>query len=301
MTIRGRSLELYFVDGRPDGLLTAEVFNWTGHVLRVPRPQIKEAFSRPEASYTGVYLLLGEKAETPAIYVGEAEDMRARIKDHIINKDWWDTAVFITSASNSLNKAHVKYLESRLVEIAGSLRVTALDNASMPPRSSLNEAGRANMESFLETLRIVLPAVGIDSFLDKAVKRERMKEAETGESRPPKFILATPKHGVRAEAEIIDGQVVVLAGSRARKDQTVSDDRALGFLKRKRAELLASGVLVEEGENLVFTENYAFKSPSGAGDVLNGRSTNGRVEWKHAVTGKTYAEWETSELTELDP
>ena len=36
INIKGRSLELYFIDGRPDGMLTAEVFNWTGHVLSRP-------------------------------------------------------------------------------------------------------------------------------------------------------------------------------------------------------------------------------------------------------------------------
>lgn len=42
----GRSLELFFIDGRPDGMLTAEVFNWTGHVLRAPRTQLPQAIKR---------------------------------------------------------------------------------------------------------------------------------------------------------------------------------------------------------------------------------------------------------------
>ena len=62
---QGRSLELYFIDGRPDGMLTAEVFNWTGHVLMAPRTQIAEALQREEAGYTGVYLLLGERDGVP--------------------------------------------------------------------------------------------------------------------------------------------------------------------------------------------------------------------------------------------
>lgn len=33
MASRGQSLELYFIDGAPDGMLTAKIFNWTGHVL----------------------------------------------------------------------------------------------------------------------------------------------------------------------------------------------------------------------------------------------------------------------------
>ncbi len=50
MNYQGRSLELFFIDGRPDGMLTAEVFNWTGHVLRLPRSHAKQALSRREAN-----------------------------------------------------------------------------------------------------------------------------------------------------------------------------------------------------------------------------------------------------------
>ena len=66
----GRSLELYFIDGRPDGMLTAEVFNWTGHVLMTPRTRIGAALARKEARYTGVYLLLGEQDGERRAYIG---------------------------------------------------------------------------------------------------------------------------------------------------------------------------------------------------------------------------------------
>ena len=74
----GRSLELYYIDGRPDGMLTAELFNWTGHVLMVPRTQIATALKRPEAGHAGIYLLIGEQAREPLAYVGEGEDIRTR-------------------------------------------------------------------------------------------------------------------------------------------------------------------------------------------------------------------------------
>jgi type I restriction enzyme R subunit len=54
----GRSLELYFINGKPDGMLTAEVFNWTGHVLMTPRTQITAALSRKEAKHMGAFVRL---------------------------------------------------------------------------------------------------------------------------------------------------------------------------------------------------------------------------------------------------
>ena len=83
----GRSLELYFVDGRPDGMLTAQVFNWTGIVLRAPKTQLREALARREAGYTGVSVLLGERDGLPLAYIGEGEEVGARIRDHDGRKD----------------------------------------------------------------------------------------------------------------------------------------------------------------------------------------------------------------------
>lgn len=93
----GQSLELFFVDGKPDGLLTAQIFNWTGHVLMIPRIQLSEAFKRIETGYTGAYILLGEDAESSLTraYIGEADDVAVRIKNHDSNKDWWTTLEFV--------------------------------------------------------------------------------------------------------------------------------------------------------------------------------------------------------------
>ena len=149
-------------------MLTAEVFNWTGHVLVTPRTSLAHALKRSESSFTGVYLLLGEGEDgEPMVYIGEGENIANRIKSHDANKDWWDQAVLITSAANNLHKAHVQYLEARLVEQAANVATTKLENNTKPTLPSLSEGARANMESFLDYLFMVLPAVRIDTFLSK--------------------------------------------------------------------------------------------------------------------------------------
>src|ERR1043166_9566185 len=104
---KGRSLELFFIDGRPDGMVTAEIFGWTGHVLSAPRTQIREALKRKESRHTGVYLLTGEKGGKPHAYIGEAENVGHRIRNHDIQKDWWTSAILVTSAENKLDKAQI--------------------------------------------------------------------------------------------------------------------------------------------------------------------------------------------------
>lgn len=293
---RGQSLELFFIDGKPDGMLTAEVFNWTGHVLMAPRTRLGAALKRPEASYTGVYLLFGEDDEGMLAYIGEGEDIGGRIKSHDTSKDWWTTAVLITTAGNNLNKAHAKYLESRLVEEARRAGKIRLDNGNTPPRSSLSEAAQANMESFLEYVMMVLPALRIDSFLAQTRPQPKISSNRTDPLSEPDtvFELRTPKHGIEAQAVLTDGEFVVLAGSRASPSWRGKSSQHTGYSKLHE-ELTASGVLVREGDLSVFVENYAFKSPSAAAAVVNGRPTNGTTEWR-LPSGKDYKTWEAEKL-----
>lgn len=297
MTKFGRSLELYFIDGRPDGMLTAEVFNWTGHVLKAPRNQIQQALGRPEAAYTGVYLLLGERDGASLAYIGEGEDVAARIRDHDSKKDWWTDLVIITTAANNLHKAHVKFLESRLVEQARNTAATALENGNTPPRPGLSEAAKANMEEFLDTLLIVLPAIGIDIF----VNRKRPTSVQNAlQGNAQRFVLETRKNNVKATAVLEDGEFIVLKGSRVRARWAGAGDHDSGY-RGLHSKLVASGVIaVEDGEG-VFTENYAFNSPSAAAAVANGRPANGRIEWKVAGGHRTYHDWEVDQLNKALP
>jgi hypothetical protein len=290
---RGQSLELYFINGKPDGMLTAEVFNWTGHVLMTPRTQISEALKRREAQYTGVYLLFGEQEGADLAYIGEGEDMSDRIRSHEARKDWWTQAILVTSQANTLNKAHIRYLEARLIEEAKNIGRIALENGTAPARPSLKEAERANMEGFLDYLLMVLPAIGIDAF--KQNKRPRLAPRESAAAVSPVFELVTRKHGLHARAIVEDGEFVVLEGSQARAVWSGAGSEHTSYAKL-HAELARTGVLVREGELCRFAQNFAFASPSAAGAVVNGRPTNGTIEWKIEGTGQTYKDWEAERL-----
>jgi hypothetical protein len=292
----GRSIELYLVDGRPEGLLTAKVFNWTGQVLKVPRTQLRDALMRPEAGFTGVYVLIGEREGQALAYIGEGEEVAARIRDHDGRKDWWTDALIVTTSADELNKAHVKYLESRLVEQALSVGVSRLDNSNTPPRSSLSEASIANMEEFLDTLFIVFPALGVDMFTTK-----RRPNAEKGRRAEPdftRFVTASANLNVKAFAVLKEGEFVVLKGSKVRASWVGVGDHDAGYRAQRHA-LETSGIIESSPVETIFTENCAFKSPSAAAAVVHGRPANGRVEWKVEGTGQTYGDWDDAQLAQV--
>ena len=293
----GRSLELFFVDGQPDGLLTAELFNWTGHVLQIPRTRLKEALARKESGYTGVYFLLGDGDNGPLGYIGESEDVGARLRNHAAEKPWWDRAILVTTGANNLHKAHVKYLESRIVELALKAGNTPLENGNTPPRSSLSEAAQTNMEVFVENIMVVLPAIRVDLLVDRT-RPDKPEKEETAPERTA-FVLVSQRAGVDARAILEDGELIVQAGSVARPEWIGKGTWDKGY-RKLREHLIDKGIIRIDGNAAMFAENYAFSSPSAAAAVVAGRAANGRIEWHVEGQSKTYADWEEEQLESVD-
>jgi len=292
----GYTLELFYRDGRPDGLVTAEIFGWTGHLLKLPRTRLQEVKDLPVALFTGVYLLLGEEAGRTTAYVGEADQLWWRIRDHDLSKDWWTHAVWITSSANKLNKAHVRYLEARLCEEAARIGQVDLRNGTKPNRPSLSEPETANMEAFLAQVLMALPALRVDVFIENArptpvSSKEGVGVPGVAENVLPRFKLDSPKRGVTAFAYMQQGEFIVEKGSTAKPAETNQSGYAALHQSLTRA-----GVLAEEGGIGRFTKNYAFASPSAAAAIVMGRSANGTTEWRTVDTGKTYKEWEAAQI-----
>ena len=296
--MNGTSLELFFIDGKPDGMLTAEVFGWTGHVLVAPRTRLLDALKRIESSYTGVYILLGDAEGEPLAYIGEGENIANRIKSHDAKKDWWTKAVLITSAANNLHKAHVQYLESRLVQLGISALNVKLENSTNPTLPGLSEAARSNMESFIDQLLMILPAIRVDIFTSKAKADipERKNQSENLDE-VPVFELTLKKEGIWATAILEDGEFIVQKGSLARGEY-IGDRSEKSYYWKYYDKLVEQGVLAEKGKHKVFTKSYSFSSTSAAGAVCNGRSTAGPIAWKVKGTKQTYKAWEAARLAE---
>lgn len=290
---RGKSIRLYLVEGVPTGTLTAEIMNWTGKVVVFSRSQLADAARRDEAHRTGVYFLVGADPDSPTrewVYIGEADDVlkRLAIHDRDESRDFWQRTVIVVSKDENLTKAHARYLESRLIEMAQEANRARVVNGTAPPRPALPEADVADMEYFLDQVVMMMPVLGF-GFLQPS---PRVDVAQAASPQSPLFRLSGA--GVRAEARVIDGQFVVLKGSTARKQGVESWTSYKGL----RAELIESGRIVEgsDPQLLVFADNVSFDSPSAAAAVVLGRNTNGRIEWKVAETGKTYADWQALQL-----
>lgn len=296
----GKSVRLFLADGTPGGLLTAEIMNWTGHVVAAPRSDLAALLKRPEASRTGIYILLGDDPKSVGglmAYVGEGDDVGKRLYQHARaetqgGKDFWDRAVIITSKDANLTKAHARYLESRLIALGLQARRAKLTNSTAPEPILLPEADASDMESFIDQARIVLPVLGVNIFRAATVGPARPVDDTTEEPVDwPTFELRLKKDGIVATAQEIDGEFTILDGSTARLKWTGAGGHNYRSLREK---LENDGTLVPsvDGVNMRFTHNQVFASPSAAAAVVTGRSANGRNEWVLPGARTTYGDWQ---------
>lgn len=290
---RGKQVRLFLVDGTPNGILAAEIMNWTGRIVSGSRSDLNDVLGRGEANSPGVYFLLGDNPENPdrrLLYIGEADDVAVRLRQHnsaSVGKDFWDRVVFLTSKDANLTKAHVRYLESQLISLAALADRFELENDKRPPVVNLPEADISDMEYFLSQAQIVLPILGVDAFRLRALPVNVDGEAEPGHTSPI-FEMKVPLEQGSAKGQDIDGEFVVAEGSRARSSWSGSNH---GY-ERLYRRLVESGTLAQVGETTAFTRDHAFSSPSAAAAIVSGRPSNGRTAWRNPRNGQTYAQWQ---------
>lgn len=296
---KGRSVKLFLAEGSATGIVTAEIINWTGHTLAAPRTRLDAALKRDELKRTGIYILYSDSygGDLPAVYVGEGDDISTRLRNHSrdSDKDYWDRFIAVTSKDMNLTKAHVKYLEGRLLALLADAKKCELKNKTEPSFDRLPEADISDMESFLEELQLILPVIGVDFFRKPQVKQV----ASDGPQEPVvRFNLKNVPKGIDATAVEVDGEFVVLAGAHGSLVEAVSFSEKM---KSLRDQALESGRAQKTNENIfVLVEDIAFSSPSAASVFLFGTSRNGRTDWMVEGKSITYGTWSDEKLKSVE-
>lgn len=266
----GTTIKIFLADGTPLGLRVIEKSNWTGRGFDFARADWPTVRGRSDFGRPGVYVLHGLGADGQVrVYIGEADELRARLNQHYggpTSKEFWARAVTFTSKDENLNKAHVRFLESRLIQLAHDAKRAKLENGNVPALPALSEYDRAEAAAFLDEMLVIYPLLGIDAFAPPSVH-----------STAPTLHLHG--RGISAVGHDTAGGFVVRAGSRAAGTEVPS---LVEYVRKLRRTLRDSDVLVPDGEHLRVTQDYRFTSPSMAAAVLLGRTANGRAEWKDA-------------------
>jgi len=267
-----KTIKIFLIDGEPNGLKTAELSNWVGQAIVIPRNKLKEIKQRPECNKPAVYFLVGKdsaEALLPTAYIGEAENLWNRLSTHDSSKDFWQTVVAFVSKDNNLTKAHVKYLESRCLSIANKAKRFDLENGTESSLPSLSEADMSEMEEFLENLKLLLSALGYP-ILQEVVAKEQKDASD------PVFICKGKD--ALATGRMTNDGFVVYQGSTA----TANISNAVVDRNNKIIEKLLLNKYLEKRDDglYIFVKDYVFNSPSAASDIILGNSTSGWKKWK---------------------
>jgi hypothetical protein len=279
MTI-GKLINVFLVDGVPDGRLAGEISNWTGKAFKIPRKLLKNSAKREELAKAGVYFLFGKSEENPeedAVYIGEAEEVYKRLTQHQKLEFWSEAVVFISKDEN-LNKAHVKYLEAKLYEMAIAAKRYIITNSTKPTCPSISEPEQAIMTEFISNLRLLINTLGYKVLEPFADTKEKQKD----------LYLIKAARGANAKAVVTNEGVVVIEGSEIATSTVPSMASAI---INQRQKLINQGIIQKNNGKLIFTRDYLFSSPSTAAAIVMGRNANGRVEWKDK-NGKSFKEKE---------
>ena len=281
------SIRIFVPSGNPEGVRIVSRDDWPGKAIVFPRELLGEVKGRLEYKQPGVYLLAGGKK----LYIGEGDPLGERLGSHVRNKTFWNKAVFFTAEGGRLNKAHVQHLESRLVALAREAGLAELDNGNQPLTPALSEEEYASAENFLREILLMLPLLGFWQFDDdrrveveaeiqeeterKTTARQAGKRAGVYSALPRgmRFNFQSSS-AMRATLELLDGGVIVKAGSEAVLETKQHFEIHGASYAAKRRELIESGVLLPGSKTYLFSEDQFFSSASAAASVIAGQNHN---------------------------
>lgn len=266
-----KTIQIYIFDGNPNGRMMCELSNWNGRVYKISRNELSLFGQRPDAEFTGVYFLYGkDESNNETVYIGEAEKIFSRLKQHLQDSSYWNDCIVVISKDNILNKAHAKFLEHSFYQLAVKSERAIITNATIPTLSSVSEYDEAMLQEFISSAKLLVNTLGYKTFEtleESAVKQQNQS------------ILFSIHAARNAEAH----GIIVTDGFAVLKDSKIADSTVPSIsqsLIKLRNELIQKNII--DPNTLRFTRDYIFTSPSLAAATVLGRNANGRTEWRTA-------------------
>ena len=264
-----KTIQMFIFDGNPNGRIMCELSNWNGRVYKISRNELSEFSRRADSENTGVYFLFGKDEENnDTVYIGEAEKMFSRLKQHLRDSEYWNDCIVVISKDNLLNKAHVKYLENKFYMLAQNAGRSIVINNTIPTCSSISEYYEAMLHEFINNAKLLVNTLGykvFDTIEDTAVRQNDTEQ----------YFFIKAARGADAKGMIVSDGFAVMKGSTIAFStvQSMSDS-----LKKLRDSLIKKEII---DKNFKLTRDYIFTSPSLAAAIVMGRNANGRTEWKN--------------------
>ena len=282
----GKSIELFLVNGTADSLIIAELSNWNGKAIKIPRIEVSSC-NRDDITQAGVYFLFCKEDDgSDSVYIGEAENVKDRLVQHLRDyqsekeKYYWSTAVVFIG--RDLNKDLIRYLENRFVEIARASKRYLVLTKNTYRNTVMKESQIAVMEEFVDNVKVLLNALGYKVL-------EPFAQVDSSPATVDDELLYITSGSVNATGKVTAEGFVVFAGATLNDKMSVKSLSA--GMQKQRKKLFDSSKV----NNLVTTEDILFSSSSAAADFILGYSVSGPRTWK-TKDGRTLKELEDKQV-----
>lgn len=279
----GKSIELFLVIGTADSLITAELSNWNGKAIKIPRIEVASC-TRDDITQAGIYFLFCKEDDgSDSVYIGEAENVKERLVQHLRDyqsekeKYYWNTAVIFIG--RDLNKALIRYLENRFVEIARNCKRYIVLTKNTYRNTVMKESQIAVMEEFVDNVKTLINALGY-----KVMEPLLQTSGDTADVEEERLFIAA---GNASATGVVTAEGFVVFRGAVVNQKTSAKSLSPG-MKKLRDKLFADGKV---DDNLITTEDILFSSSSAAADFVLGYSVSGPGTWK-TKDGRTLKEIE---------
>ena len=282
MAVRGKSINLFLMDGDATGRIKCTLANWTGIAYKIPRTELDKCKERDDLKQSGVYFLFGMSDETGknVVYIGQAgarkngEGILNRLQEHKRNpeKDYWTEAIVFTTSNNSFGPTEISYLENRFCNMAIEAGRYVVKNGNDPNPGNITEETESELEEFIDYAKIVMGTLGHKVF------EPYIPSTESVDTEP--VLYMEYGKGAASGKRTSEG-FVVLKGSTINPTMTKScPERTIKDRKKYEDKIDSKGAL---------TADVLLSSPSSAAGFVGGASLSGNALWKDA-DGKTLRE-----------
>lgn len=297
MSNKGKTINLFLVNGNPAGLIKCTLSKWTGIAYKIPRTELNQHKNRRYLKQSGIYFLFGISDDSyykNLIYIGQASSRKNgggilnRLQEHTRNEkeDYWTEAIIFTTSNNTLGPTEISYLENKFCNLAISANRYLVKNTNDPSIGNVTEEKESELEEFIYYAKLLTETLGHKVFVPLDTNNKNIDSPLTEEiKKEPILHISSNSNDFYATGKRTNDGFVLFAGSRLAITPKNSCPKHIKNNRLKYKSKIKENIL---------TEDILFNSPSGAAAFVTYRSTNGLTEWK-TEKGQTLKDYETEE------
>lgn len=268
---KGKTIKIFFDDGAPDGIVTANLPNLNGIYIKVPRTDIQDR-EYGELDMADVYFLLFTDTEDgqDAVSIGGAANLMKRISQYLLDyrsgKEsfyWQNAIVFAGSELNNTLIRYIKYHIAVRVMAARRYRVLTKNTYSSPV---IKRHEKAAMEEFMTNIDVILSALNYRILEPLPLSNDSVSDSQ---------LLSMSVGSFHGSGNLTnDDNLLLKKGSVISPDESDSCPKNVAKFRKAMIES-------EKVENWITTEDIILSSSSCVAAFVYGRPISGPRRWKN--------------------